>query len=242
MKGGGLRVSFTEKNTAANATLNINSTGAKPLYYNGVRVSTNNSWYAGEIMTLFYDGSAFQINSLPDLDEYDVSARNGGQAFTFEEAVALVPEAYRHGGLKLRFIYNSDSSTHGSNKYVLYRYMGTETTGNPNPFLDEVNWQTIDLTRIFERKEVEMSISPNVLNRWGKLEALTIYSFHGAKEGYVNEYMLEFTVSGNDFTLTLPDGIRWIEEPTWEDGYTYQVSIINNLAVFAGWEVPEENE
>ena len=144
LKGGGLRVKFTEKNTAANATLNIENTGANPLYYNGVRVSTNNSWYAGEIMTLFYDGAAFQLNSLPDLDEYDVSAKNGSQAFTFSEAVALVPEAYRHGGLKLKFISNSDSSISG-NKYVQYRYMGTETTGNPNPFLDEVNWQNDDI-------------------------------------------------------------------------------------------------
>lgn len=47
--------------------------------------------------------------------------------------------------------------------------------------------------------------------------------------------MLEFTVSGNNFTLTLPDSVRWIEESTWEDGYTYQVSIVNNLAISAGW-------
>ena len=137
LKGGGLRVNFTEKNTAANATLNIEQTGAKPLYYNGVRVSTNNSWYAGEIMTLFYDGAAFHLNSLPDLDEYDVSARNGGQAFTFEEAVALVPEAYRHGGLKLRFISNSDSSISG-NKYVQYRLM------NQNWSTVVTDWQGVD--------------------------------------------------------------------------------------------------
>ena len=51
--------------------------------------------------------------------------------------------------------------------------------------------------------------------------------------------MLEFTVSGNDFNLTLPAGVRWVENPTWDDGYTYQVSIINNLAVYAGWEAQE---
>ncbi len=114
--------------------------------------------------------------------------------------------------------------------------MGTETTGSPNPFLDEANWQNDDFIRISDHTAVEMSISPNVLNRWGALDALTIHSFQGAQEGYVNEYMLEFTVSGDVFTLTLPEGIRWIEDPTWENGYTYQVSIINNLAVFAGWE------
>ena len=140
LKGGGLRVNFTEKNTAANATLNIEQTGAKPLYYNGVRVSTNNSWYAGEVMTLFYDGAAFQLNSLPDLDEYDVSARNGGQAFTFAEAVALVPEAYKHGGLKLRFISNSESGQSSDNKYVQYRY----TSDSIDNFVNIRNWVTTE--------------------------------------------------------------------------------------------------
>lgn len=102
---------------------------------------------------------------------------------------------------------------------------------------DEQEWlDSLRCTRIFEHTEVKGSILPNVLNRWGNIAALTIYSFQGSQGEYVNEYMLEFTVSGDDFTLTLPDGVRWVEEPTWEDGYTYQVSIINNLAVYAGWE------
>lgn len=102
---------------------------------------------------------------------------------------------------------------------------------------DKQEWlDSLRGTRIFEHTEVEGSILPNVLNRWGNIAALTIYSFQGSQGEYVNEYMLEFTVSGDDFTLTLPDGVRWVEEPTWEDGYTYQVSITNNLAVYAGWE------
>lgn len=55
-------------------------------------------------------------------------------------------------------------------------------------------------------------------------------------EGHVSEYMLEFTVSGNAFALTLPSGIRWADEPEWEAGWTYQVSIENGLALYAGWE------
>ena len=117
-----------------------------------------------------------------------------------------------------------------------YRYTGIETTGNPSPFLDTANWRCTDITIISESTEVKASILPNELNKWGKIKSLTINSFQGAQEGCVNEYMLEFIVSGDDFTLTLPEGVRWVEEPTWENGYTYQVSIVNNLAVFAGWE------
>ena len=127
-----------------------------------------------------------------------------------------------------------------NNKYVQYHYTGTETTGNPNPFLDEANWQRINGESIFEHSEVEVSILPNVLNVWDNIESLTISGFQGSQEGRVNEYMLEFTVQGDNFTLTLPEGVRWASDPTWENGYTYQVSIVNNLAVFAGWEAPDK--
>ena len=50
------------------------------------------------------------------------------------------------------------------------------------------------------------------------------------------EYMMEFTVSGDNFTLTLPSGVRWMEEPDFEAGSTYQVSVLNNLAIYAAWE------
>ena len=223
--GGDLRVKFVEKNTAEDATLNIEGTGDKPLYYNGSRVSVDNSWYPGEVVTLFYDGASFQCNSLPDTDEYDVSAHNsheitetkvttrtavyGGNCvntwesntpyadssaltitrketstgetqntrsvegptvkyhedkkktsvtwvtteeftgvvnnYTFDEAVALVPESYRHGGLKLKFINNSVGSGDTDNdKYVEYRYTGTYSAGNKEEFLDISNWENLN--------------------------------------------------------------------------------------------------
>ena len=167
---------------------------------------------------------------------YDVSSHNNGAVFeslqsllSSPELNSLIPTSVRCGGMSIRFI-------NFNNRYVQYRYTGIETTGKPNPFLDSANWKCTDSTITSENTEVKESILPNELNKWGKIKSLTINSFQGAQEGYVNEYMLEFIVSGDDFTLTLPEGVRWVEEPTWENGYTYQVSIVNNLAVFAGWE------
>ena len=168
---------------------------------------------------------------------YDVSSRNNGAVFeslqsllSSPELNSLIPTSVRCGGMSIRFI-------NSNNRYVQYRYMGIKAAGKPNPFLDSANWKCTDVTIISESTEVKDSILPNELNKWGKIKSLTINSFQGAQEGHVNEYMLEFTVSGDNFTLTLPEGVRWVEEPTWENGYTYQVSIVNNLAVFAGWEV-----
>ena len=200
----------------------------------------------GEVALLKYDSSwtkeATGIASQAKLTKveseaiYDVSAHNNNAVFESLQSLlsnsdlsSLIPTSIRCGGMSIRFI-------NSYNKYVQYRYTGIETTGNPNPFLDIANWKCTDVAIISESTEVKASILPNELNKWGKIKSLTINSFQGAQEGHVNEYMLEFTVSGDDFTLTLPEGVRWVEEPTWENGYTYQVSIVNNLAVFAGWE------
>ena len=182
------------------------------------------------------EASQEKLTELESEAIYDVSAHNNNAVFESLQSLlsnsdlnSLIPTSIRCGGMSIRFI-------NSYNKYVQYRYTGIETTGNPNPFLDIANWRCTDVTIISESTEVRDSILPNELNKWGKIKSLTINSFQGAQEGYVNEYMLEFTVSGDNFTLTLPEGVRWVEEPTWENGYTYQVSIVNNLAVFAGWE------
>lgn len=179
-------------------------------------------------------------NTLSELKSetiYDVSTHNNGAVFDSLQTLlsssdldSLIPISIRCGGMNIRFI-------NSNNKYMQYRYTGVETIGNPNPFLDNANWKCTDCTMISESTEVKEFILPNVLNKWENIKSLTIHSFQGAQEGCVNEYMLEFTVSGDNFILTLPEGIRWMGEPTWENGYTYQVSIVNNLAVFAEWEV-----
>ena len=180
--------------------------------------------------------SQAKLSELESEAIYDVSAHNNNAVFESLQSLlsnsdlnSLIPTSIRCGGMSIRFI-------NSYNKYVQYRYTGIKTTGNPNPFLDIANWRCTDVTIISESTEVKTSILPNELNKWGEIKSLTINSFQGAQEGHVNEYMLEFIVSGDNFTLTLPEGVRWVEEPTWENGYTYQVSIVNNLAVFAGWE------
>lgn len=48
----------------------------------------------------------------------------------------------------------------------------------------------------------------------------------------VNEYLLEITLTGTP-TISFPSSIKWVngETPTFESGNTYQISIVNNLAV-----------
>lgn len=86
-----------------------------------------------------------------------------------------------------------------------------------------------------QQSNTTVSISPNVLNVWGAVSSLNI-SFMAGEAGADNEYKLQFQVNSSSFTLTLPSGVMWPSEPTWENGFIYQVSIQNNLAIYAGWE------
>lgn len=90
--------------------------------------------------------------------------------------------------------------------------------------------------------EGTITIKPNTLYKFGTCTSLSIaFDSDTSFSDSIKEYMFEFTVSGLDFILTLPEGIRWNEEPDLENGYTYQVSIVDNLAVFGEFE-PISNE
>ena len=78
-------------------------------------------------------------------------------------------------------------------------------------------------------------VSPGVLNVWSVPQTSLAVTFVAVTGNKLAEYMLQFTVSGSSFTLTLPSGVRWADEPEWESGWTYQVSIENGLAIGYGW-------
>lgn len=63
INGGCIRIKMTYANTASNVTLNINGTGAKALYYDGAQASASNSWEAGEVLEVYYDGTQYQCAS-----------------------------------------------------------------------------------------------------------------------------------------------------------------------------------
>jgi hypothetical protein len=64
-------------------------------------------------------------------------------------------------------------------------------------------------------------------------------TFAPGKKGAVNEYLLQFSCGTEPIELTMPSSVKWVEEPDFEPGYVYQVSVVNNLAVVAGWEKGE---
>lgn len=70
LEGVTIHVKFTNSNTASNATLNVNSTGAKPLCrYGTTRVGTTQetAWLPAAVVSLTYDGTSWVMNDfIPD--------------------------------------------------------------------------------------------------------------------------------------------------------------------------------
>ena len=52
-----MKIKFANTNTASSPTLNINSTGAKAILYNGAVASSTNSWDSGEVVVFYFDPS-----------------------------------------------------------------------------------------------------------------------------------------------------------------------------------------
>ena len=66
-----IKVKFTNSNTAANPTMDVNGTGAKSIYKYGTTVpgkTAVTSWYAGAVMSFTYDGSSWMMNDFTSED------------------------------------------------------------------------------------------------------------------------------------------------------------------------------
>ena len=80
------------------------------------------------------------------------------------------------------------------------------------------------------------TISPNVLTKLGTLASSVTLSLDTSKEesGVTNIYDIIFTTPTNAPSITWPEGISWIggSAPTIAGEKTYEVSIMNNLAIY----------
>lgn len=88
IEGVTIHVKFTYSNTAANPTLNVNSTGAKNIYRYGTTApstSVATSWNDGSVVSFTYDGTYWQMNNWLNTDTDNNTTytfANGTNGFT----------------------------------------------------------------------------------------------------------------------------------------------------------------
>ena len=160
-----------------------------------------------EVLELFQ-----QVAAISNSDQLLMIKANQNGSVSAAKITAELLRAYLNAGFAL---------TIDSDGYLCIGGVRTETMAGSIQMVSQTDTTT--------------SINPNILNVWGNVASLAISLLAGAS-GSVNEYMLQFTVASDNFTLSLPSSVRWSEEPEWVNGNTYQVSIENNLALYAEWE------
>lgn len=98
-------------------------------------------------------------------------------------------------------------------------------------------------TRVVEQTLGTVEIQPNVKNIWAQPMAELTITFAEGVAGYDNEYIIQFQCPSNAGTdLHLPASLKWVDDEPLEPeaGFIYQISVIDNLALYAGWEAQSE--
>lgn len=96
---------------------------------------------------------------------------------------------------------------------------------------------SIQTTNILSGNPGIITIQPNIFYDFGQAESLTIGLADAPNTTQYNEYMFQFESGDTPTTLSIGGGsqeIKWIGDHTVEANKTYQVSIVNNLAVMGG--------
>lgn len=89
-----------------------------------------------------------------------------------------------------------------------------------------------------EPEVTQVVINPNKFYLFGEVTSLSI-ALGEAVEGRYNEYMFQFTSGSTATVLSMPSELKWQDDNELipSENTVYQVSIVNNLAVYAEWEV-----
>lgn len=80
IKGGIIVVKFTKGNTVANPTLNINSKGAKKIFYRGAALTDTALIEANDTVSMIYDGTQYQIFAIDRVG--DITGVTAGSGLT----------------------------------------------------------------------------------------------------------------------------------------------------------------
>lgn len=83
---------------------------------------------------------------------------------------------------------------------------------------------------------VSFNLDPNTLKKMGEVGTITVLGFTttGLQTNELAEYAFEFKSGDTPTVLTMPESVKWIGDHTIEANKTYQVSVVNNLAVMGG--------
>ena len=129
-----LVVKMSYANTAASATLNVNNTGAKPLFYNGALASADNSWDINEIIDVFYDGMNYQAFNIKGGGSSNIAVKLDWKT-NVGQTRSQIPIRDRNNGLIL--MYKPDNGN-----WIIEQYLGSDKSKD-SAFNSWYNWKNL---------------------------------------------------------------------------------------------------
>lgn len=77
------------------------------------------------------------------------------------------------------------------------------------------------------------TIEPDKFYTFGTVDSLDL-TLANVNDGYLHEYCFEFIAGDNFSELTVSPSVTWANDPLYEKGRTYQVSIMRGIGVIVG--------
>ena len=143
--GATVSVTFTEENSAADATLNVSGTGAKTIRAGGANLTATSpyNWTAGATVTFVYDGTYWQMDGTAPLQKaddaakvatnyvtdvgttgIDVTGNNASAKVQITDTVKVVADSTHFSEMT-----SSQFKVHSGNTQYPSSYLGTEDAG-----------------------------------------------------------------------------------------------------------------
>lgn len=173
--GGNLRAKMPAAATTA-CTLTVGNANAVQLWYNGAAVSADNSWEAGEIVTIFYDGTRFMASN----------SQGGGGKLKIEDSDGISDlDIADDNGFILSQFKNGHIRTKNFNSEDIANIKEGESSIDPD----------------FEIADNDNNVLVQFSNGHIKTK-----NFNSADIGYVKETIKPIFFTGNPINLTITQG------------------------------------
>lgn len=128
-------IKMIKSNTANDVTLDISGSGAKPLYIEGLRASSSNSWDAGDLLEVYFDGTNYQSTIY---NKFDYSLEWNSDYSTTR---LQVPRYKRKARLIINYV-------HPTTGVINEQYIGTDFTDTE--WAKSSNWETIPTAKMID--------------------------------------------------------------------------------------------
>ena len=115
--------------------------------------------------------------------------------------------------------------------YCLIPFLHQGDTGYLYPW--GILWQWLHIQRECWYGRGQCRASSEHVHVFGEVSVLNV-TFGKGFPGIANEYMFQFSSGVTPTVLNLPEGVKWIGSSVVRANRTYQVSILNNIAVMGG--------